>query len=43
MKILHVINSMSVVHGGPARSTFLTVKGLNDLGVDTQILTKQMR
>ncbi|KKB51454.1 hypothetical protein HMPREF1212_02184 [Parabacteroides sp. HGS0025] len=33
---------MSVVHGGPARSTFLTVKGLNDLGVDTQILTKQM-
>lgn len=33
---------MSLANGGPSYSTLLTVKGLNDLGVDTQILTKEM-
>ena len=42
MKVVHVINSMSSTHGGPALTTLLTVKGLNRLGVDTQILTKEL-
>lgn len=42
MKIVHVINSMSKTYGGPAYTTLLTVRGLNCIGVDTQILTKQM-
>lgn len=42
MKIVHVINSMSKTHGGPAYTTLLTVRGLNCIGVDTQILTKQI-
>lgn len=33
---------MSLTHGGPAYSTYQTVKGLNGLGVDTQILTRQI-
>lgn len=42
MKIVHVISSMSLSNGGPSCSTLLTVRGLNHLGVDTQILTKEM-
>ena len=42
MKIVHVINSMSSTHGGPSYTTLLTVRGLNRIGIDAQILTKQM-
>lgn len=42
MKIVHVISSMSLANGGPSCSTLLTVKGLIGLGVDTQVLTKEM-
>lgn len=33
---------MSSTHGGPSFTTLLTIKGLNRMGVDAQILTKQM-
>jgi glycosyltransferase involved in cell wall biosynthesis len=42
MKILHTIPSMGVNSGGPALSTFLTVKGLRNENVSAEILTNQV-
>lgn len=39
MKILHVISSLGVCNGGPSLTDYLTVKGLNNAGVNTSILT----
>jgi glycosyltransferase involved in cell wall biosynthesis len=39
MKILHTIPSISINAGGPTLSTFLTVKGLQNNGVNANILT----
>ena len=41
MKILHVINSMSVTNGGPSRTTLLTVQGTRALGMDVEVLTNE--
>lgn len=41
MKIIHVINSMSTSHGGPTRTTLLTMQGTRSLGMDVEILTNQ--
>lgn len=43
MKIIHVINSMSTACGGPARTTLLTLRGLQNLGMDVKLLTNQLR
>lgn len=42
MKIVHVINSMSTACGGPARTTLLTLRGLQNLGMDVKLLTNQL-
>jgi hypothetical protein len=42
MKILHTIPSMGVNSGGPALSTFLTVKGLRNQDVSAEIVTYQV-
>lgn len=39
MKVLHTISGLSVYGGGPSLSTFLSVKGLRQMGVDAEILT----
>lgn len=41
MKIIHVISSMSVASGGPARTTLLTLQGTRSLGMDVEIVTNQ--
>lgn len=41
MNIIHVINSMSTACGGPARTTLLTLRGLQNLGMDVKLLTNQ--
>jgi glycosyltransferase involved in cell wall biosynthesis len=42
MKILHTIPSMGINSGGPASSTFLTVKGLRNKDVTAKIVTYQI-
>ena len=42
MKILHIIPSIGVNSGGPALSTYLTVKGLRDEAIDSDIVTLQV-
>jgi glycosyltransferase involved in cell wall biosynthesis len=42
MKIIHTISSMGINSGGPALSTFLTVKGLRDKDVSAEIATYQV-
>lgn len=37
MKVIHS-GSCNVLAGGPALSTWLTIKGLRDLGIDTQLI-----
>lgn len=41
MKIIHVINSMSVANGGPARTTLLTLQGTRALGMDVGVVTNE--
>lgn len=43
MKIVHVINSMSTACGGPAHTTLLTLRGLQNLGMDVKLLTNRLR
>lgn len=43
MNIIHVINSMSTACGGPAYTTLLTLRGMQILGVDNNVLTNQLR
>ncbi|MCD8270718.1 MAG: glycosyltransferase [Parabacteroides sp.] len=41
MKIIHVINSMSMASGGPARTTLLTLQGTRALGMEVEIVTNE--
>lgn len=43
MKILHTISGLGVSSGGPSRSVFYTVQGLQQQGVDATILTYRPR
>lgn len=42
MKILHIIPSIGINSGGPALSTYLTVKGLREENADAEIITFQI-
>lgn len=39
MKVLHTIQGLGISSGGPSHSVFYTVKGLNDIGLPTKILS----
>lgn len=39
MKVLHTIASLNMSSGGPTLTTYLTVSGLNRIGIKTDILT----